>query len=358
MTTESSPPHGEQPPSAQQSSHSTARSVLYYAPGDGLGHLSRAARYLNTFHPEAHCILISHSKYLSHTYLNSHLPRFTQLLPLPSTDNPDHGAWRMALESLIEAQKGADVTLCLDVFPFGLFGELIGLQLPKEMPVEWVCRRLKWSAYAQHLQAHQRIEKLPPPLSTRLEVVALEPLEAEQLAWISQWSLKTQPASLDWTPWPSTLTPELQEALLASPPPWLVLHSGPLAELEALVGYAHDQRELEGHGGPLWLITPERLPLAEIEQLQNSLRRHGPEPHDSEASFRCFAQWPAHALFPHAHRMITGCGYNLMHELEFSPQAQEREWPSYHRFLPFPRQFDDQFWRAARLRHPSPPLHR
>jgi hypothetical protein len=53
--------------------------------------------------------------------------------------------------------------------------------------------------------------------------------------------------------------------------------------------------------------------------------------------------YPATPLLPLADRILTACGFNVM--------RQTAAYRQQHRFLPFPRRFDDQFLRAARHRH-------
>jgi hypothetical protein len=52
--------------------------------------------------------------------------------------------------------------------------------------------------------------------------------------------------------------------------------------------------------------------------------------------------YPVTPLLPHAERIITACGFNVMRHTAAYRQR--------HRFIPFPRHLDDQFVRAARHR--------
>ena len=116
--------------------------------------------------------------------------------------------------------------------------------------------------------------------------------------------------------------------MLDKPPPgapdgWLVVHSGPPAETAELVAYAREVAELDGVRPRLTVVTP--------------IRPHGLPP--DVAHLDLYPAWP---LFARAERIVTAAGCNVMRQLA--------PWPERHRVLPFPRRFDDQFTRAARVR--------
>jgi len=303
--------------------HASSR-VLYHAPGDGLGHLVRAAWFLRTYFSDSELILSSNSSYLSDHRLKHFLPDQTSLLPLPSHRSVPASSWQALLQRPI---YDGLTHLCIDVFPLGLQGELLGLHLPSSVQVWLISRRLKWAAYRAHLGDTMA---QPPPFSSPCRQLVLEPLETEHEAFLMRLGSGSITCP---TPIRSriTLTPAAREPLPApvqealdsvTQPPWLIVHSGGREELEALVGYAHDLRTLEGHEGPLWLVTPE--PLTDTSWLSPEVR--------------CLSLWPVEALFAPAHRIVTACGFNLMQEL--------RPWRYKHHFMPLPRRFDDQHWRA------------
>lgn len=307
--------------------------VLYHAPGDGLGHLVRAGRFLRTYFPTSYIIVTSNSRYLFDPRLTELLAPQTSKVLLPSTPFSPRQAWQALLQSCLD--EGL-THLCIDAFPLGLHGELMGLHIPETVSVWQLCRRLKWSDYRTQL-GDPLTGPLPFPSSCR--TVLLEPLETAHLAFLGRIDRGVHsafpPAHHAPTPAPATdptLIAGLLEALAALPqPPWLIIHSGSREELEALVGYAHDLRTLEGHEGPLWLVTPEPLT----------------EPLALSPPVHALSLWPVDALFAPAHRIVTACGYNLMEEL--------RPWRHKHHFMPLPRRFDDQHWRA-RWHRTEPPV--
>jgi hypothetical protein len=104
---------------------------------------------------------------------------------------------------------------------------------------------------------------------------------------------------------------------------WLIVHSGPLAEVEELVAYTAELRRLHGSDVEVRVATPCHPTLP--------------------PGFERIDAFPATPLFGAAERIITAAGFNVMLETE---RHRER-----HEVVPFPRRFDDQFLRAARRRH-------
>ena len=101
-------------------------------------------------------------------------------------------------------------------------------------------------------------------------------------------------------------------------PTWLVVHSGPAAEVRSLIEFAF--REAKNASPRFVVVSPRALDLpAGVERISHPR---------------------AWELFPHADRIVTACGFNSM--LEAAP------WRSKHLFLPLERRFDDQNLRAAR----------
>jgi hypothetical protein len=105
---------------------------------------------------------------------------------------------------------------------------------------------------------------------------------------------------------PLALRPAEPGPPLLDEPHWLVVHSGPRHELDVLLTHARD--------------APRTLVIS---------------PH---------AQWiyPIAQHLGHAERIITGAGFNLMHE---AAPFRDR-----HVHIPFPRVLDDQFARSAAAR--------
>lgn len=142
-----------------------------------------------------------------------------------------------------------------------------------------IARRLRWDAYA---------DRLDGPLPMYERVHRLEPLGY------------AAPGPVE----PLQLPHAAPGAPLADEPHTLVVHAGPQDELDQLLAHAR---------GMTLILHP----------------RH----HDVV---------PAEPHFSHAAHIITGAGFNAMHE---AAPYRER-----HTFLAFPRALDDQHARAAMIR--------
>ncbi len=251
--------------------------ILYYALGGGLGHLTRARRVLGALGEEA--ALLTASCYARD-------PRVVGSLPVVFVPPPlgrDRGAFRRWLERTLD-ELGPD-ELIVDSFPGGILGELCGMALP---PARHVARRLNWGAYAQRLDG---------PLPRYDAVYAVEPV-AHPL-----------PGPVE----PLALATEAGDAPLVEEPHWLVVHSGPEAELATLLEHAA--------GAPRVLVVSPHRP----------------------ARLPAHARWSdVYPVAPHlggAERIVTAAGFNAMHETA--------PWRERHTFVPFERALDDQFARAA-----------
>jgi hypothetical protein len=109
---------------------------------------------------------------------------------------------------------------------------------------------------------------------------------------------------------------------------WLIVHAGPGTEIAELVGYAREMADLEGVRPRLTLVSP------------------GPRPDVLPPEVAHLDVYPAWPLFGSAARIITAAGCNAVRQLA--------PWRDRHRMMPFPRRFDDQYARAARVRAAGP----
>ena len=171
--------------------------IVYYAPGGGLGHLTRGLRVLEKLGLEATMVTTSpHAERVCSSFLR--VPRALE------HDREAHRDWLRGL--------GAE-RLIADAFPGGIQGELCGLDLP----IDYVARLLRWDAYRAAVPFEL------PPIETTYVV--------EELTHVPFGTV----VPLDLTP---PLVEEVEEE-----PYWLVVHSGPEEEVRELVAYA---RELDG----------------------------------------------------------------------------------------------------------------
>jgi hypothetical protein len=259
--------------------------ILYYALGGGLGHLTRARRVLAALDLSERATLLTASRFARDPRVTGGLP----VIGVPARLGRDRAAFRRWLAGALAALDPEE--LIVDSFPGGILGELCELALP---PARHVARRLRWPAYAARLAG---------PLPRYEVAYALEPLaddHARELAWCAR---RVQPLALPVEPAGAPLVDE---------PHWLVVHSGPDAELLALLGRAA--------AAPRIVVVsprrPSRLPAR--------------------------AQWrdvyPVAPHLAHAERIVTAAGFNLVQE---TAALRER-----HVRVPFPRALDDQFGRV------------
>jgi len=272
--------------------------VLYYALGGGLGHLVRAGKVLAALDAAQSAAILTASPFARDPRVIGTLP----VIEVPARLDGDRAAFRAWLEDALATLRPDE--LLVDSFPAGILGELCGLELP---PARHVARRLRWPAYARRLAG---------PLPRFELTYALEPLSAPHRAALEACSARIRPLELPSAPhgYPP----------LIDGPHWLVIHSGPDAEILELARHAHGLRTRETDHLEIIVISPRPpswLPPA--------------------------AHWrDVHPVAPHAHhaeRIITAAGFNAMHELA---PVRER-----HHFLPFARPLDDQFARAAAIQN-------
>ena len=251
--------------------------IVCYAAGDGLGHLMRLRSALHTLSPDGPVTVVTGSPF--------------------ARDPRVAGGWHV-----VESAAGlAPDEVVVDAFPAGLKGELT--RFPPGTRVTHLARLLRWDAYRPLLPAD-------PPRFDRTFV--LEPLAPAHDAYLREVSDEVSPL---------TLTDPPSEPIDVDG--WLIVHSGPEAEILELIAYAQDMASAERVAPPMTLVSPQR-------------------PHDLPAGIAHLDIYPAHRPGPNVDRIITAAGFNAVRQ--FAP------WRERHRMLPFPRSLDDQFARAARAR--------
>jgi hypothetical protein len=290
--------------------------VLYYAMGGGLGHLVRARAVLHTLGLEGDAALVTASPHAADARVTGGLP--VHAAPDGAIDaGVCRSVYRAWLAQTLARLRPEEIFV--DTFPAGLLGELADLRAAAPRArLTYVGRLLRWGVYRDALPAGAR-----PPRFDRAFLV--EPLHADHAAAVGATCDAVRALALRDPPAPPPAG--AADAFDLPDRPWLVVHSGPAAELDELLAYARELQRLEGAGRPLVAVTP--LPRAAVPAGVAVVDAH-----------------PASALFARAARIVTACGFNLMRQTQ---AHQDR-----HSFLPFPRRFDDQFARAARRRAGAP----
>ncbi|WP_336213674.1 hypothetical protein [Nonomuraea sp. LPB2021202275-12-8] len=195
--------------------------------------------------------------------------------------------------------------IVVDAFPAGLEGELTRAGLPPGVPVVHLARLLRWDAYRPLISQTPRFDR----------TWLVEPVSGPHLAFLRSVSARVEPLAL--TDPPAGDVPVLEAG------GWLVVHSGPPEETMELVAYARESAAAEGARPRITLVSP--------------VAPAGLPPEVAHLAAR-----PAWPLFAGAARIISAAGFNTVRQA--APHRHK------HRVLPFPRRFDDQFTRAARLR--------
>ena len=266
--------------------------IVCYAAGGGLGHLTRVRAFLHTTRPGREAVILTSSSYAADPRVVG--PYRTVCAP----PDAEPGPWFVAaLADLVPTE------LIVDAFPGGRYGELTASSVPASIgSVTHLARLLQWTRYRAVAAG---------PLPHFDHTWLLEPLTADHHADLVAVSGAVGP--LDLVDPPPTGVVGIDDGT------WLIVHSGPAAEVAELVGYAEQTAAMEGVRPRLVLVSP-------VE-------------HPGVSRLDAYPAWP---LFARASRIITAAGCNAV--------RQTAPWRDRHRMVPFPRLFDDQFTRATRAR--------
>jgi hypothetical protein len=283
--------------------------------GGGLGHLTRlrAARFtLDLLGPTT---IISAQPSASDPRLTGGA---TVLAPPPAL-NGQRAAFGRWLLAAIQACRPRLVLL--DAFPLGVLGEWGDPALAQDVfdlcravPVVHLARRLRFDVYARRAGLCDSTTTHALSLSTSF---VLEPLEDAHQAFLSRHSQQVRSLVLQDPPTtaPAPPVPRPQPGT----PWWLVVHSGPQAEVLQLVGCARARAAASPQAGG---------PRPQIDVIAND--ESVPGAHDI---------YPAAPLFVDAAAVFTGAGFNAIRQ--GTPPGVV------HHVLPFARALDDQRWRAG-----------
>jgi hypothetical protein len=282
--------------------------TVYYAMGGGLGHLVRARAIAHTLKLDPAMTVLTSSTYADDPRVSG--PMLVRRVPSALERSPqDCRAW---MESTLKALRPD--TVIIDAFPNGIVGELIGAALPPGTALHHVARLVR----ADALPAVFR------PGGPAFDIsYCVEELAAEHLALLRTRSQRLQVLAVQ-DPSADDLSPTHRTILARHRAFWLVVHSGPAAEVEELIRFAADLRAMEADDVDLFALT--RSPVEGIA-----------------SRTYCYDVFPASPLFPSARRIVSAAGFNVMRQTE--------PWRDRHLVHPLPRPYDDQYRRAARRAH-------
>ena len=268
--------------------------VVHYAIGGGLGHLVRARAFLESRGLANDAVILTASDYADD-------PRVLGAIAherVPKSLARDRDALRAHLKRRIDAIAPALVVV--DAFPCGILGELGAID---GVACWHLARRLRWDVYAPMIDSRPRFAR----------TFRLEPLAPAHEEFLRGCSDAIDDLALEE---PAPASPPIEGAY------WLVVHSGPEAEVAELVAHACERRAIERVEAPILVASP-----------------HAPRDLPPD----CFALdiHPAHALFERAQRIVSAAGFNVM--------RQAARYRDKHVVVPMPRRLDDQFARAQTL---------
>jgi hypothetical protein len=273
--------------------------IVAYAMGGGLGHVRRARAALAALAPGAGNAILTASRLASGDDL-IRVPRRLAASPAAFAD------WLRA-----ELRSLAPSAMLVDAFPLGILGELALPRVLPDVPLYHLARLLRWDAYAGAFPG------APPRYSAVYVVEALTPRHE---AFLRSHCARLERMNLPPGSQAAPAEDPLAQWRLPRRPLWLVVHSGPEAEVRALLEFARHRACAEG-------VEPRFVVVS-------------PGTDDAGSDVVRLAHAPASALFPYAERIVTACGFNCMREAE--PYAER------HLFMPFARRFDIQALRAVR----------
>jgi hypothetical protein len=279
--------------------------ILVAAPGAGLGHLVRACAVSVEL-----AQLGLRARIITHSIYAEGLRRLTGC----SIDFIPASHWRTAVPRYVD--HWVPKLVVLDTFPWGIRGEWADTT-PRRFRFVLLARRLNVPAYLQASGLGWN-----PESPTLRHVIVCEPLSRAYRALLEDAGseLHVLPGRIRF-PWieSSIRVPTRLMETLGERPTWLVVHSGPLDEVERLVELAGTDMAMRGVG-QIVAILPQGTP---------------------HAAFRSFEFFPASLLYPYAHRVVTGAGYNCI--------AEAVPWRAKHLCHPFARRYDEQQDRLGEL---------
>ncbi|GAA0189475.1 hypothetical protein GCM10009122_49790 [Fulvivirga kasyanovii] len=270
--------------------------IIFYGFGGGFGHLSRIKTFIDNFGIERPYKVLTNNRSAFQLFEEKHIAF------LPADHDFEAGSLRKWLTGVIREYSPGE--FYIDTFPCGLLGELSD-DLFAGITVNYLCRRLRWHKYQPLISQH------PPHIDC---AYVFEPLEPEHDNYVKN-AVSVKRVEMIF-PAPN-IKPEALGHL--SQPVWLVVHTTHQDEIEVLTDHAIDLAKMEGTQPQVVVLCDQHANVPEGVKLL-----HGEKPID----------W-----YPHVEKIFTAAGFNTWYQL--------KPWRNRHVAIPFPRKFDDQFWRAG-----------
>jgi predicted glycosyltransferase len=282
--------------------------ILYYAVGGGYGHYSRAISYFHTnqIHEDNFLILCNPElQSLSTTKKN-----------ILSIKESDLTMFDILLSNIVRDYSIDEIII--DTFPMGILGEWIKFQT--KIPKKLILRNLNIKRYLKDISI--RLSKqidfpfLLDYLSKEFKVLyQIEPISVDYYEIIYPLNKLIKKFVLQ-----NDLNIQIDFSIMPEKY-FLVVHSGSLEELENLVFYAIDYKKMNQSKEIILIISAHKIEIDDCISIK---------------------EYPAKNYFQRASKIITACGFNSIFEtISFRDK---------HLCIPFPRRYDDQFYRKKNLK--------
>lgn len=273
--------------------------IAFYALGGGWGHFTRVKSFMEQEGIDSPIkVIVSNPKAI--TYFDKE-----ELIIVPESA---HNHAEQLQSFIIEVVASYKIkTWYIDTFPVGILGELRA-EVFQGAEINFLARRLKWEQY---------LPLIKTPLSFE-HVYRFEPLEELHQAYLKNHSEITYIINLTYR---KADVETVHPILKADNPIWLVVHTNDLNELEVLVEHARDLAEVKQEDPVIVVLSDLKADFCDAHTL---LSDENPQ------------HW-----YGVVDRIFTAAGFNSWYELE--PFRDK------HIYLPFPRKYDDQFWRCQQV---------
>ncbi|MDF9795103.1 hypothetical protein OKW21_000366 [Catalinimonas alkaloidigena] len=283
---------------------------LYYAVGGGLGHLSRAIAFIHT-RPDLNIdntivMLADRDIYqMEQAAFMEEKWRALRIAPIPLSFFKRFEKLSAYLKNWVN--DNVPDQIYLDTFPEGIMGEW-NFEISKPAQLHYVGRYLNWPNYQQ------------PVFKSFDTLYKVDDWHPEQQSYLPLLSPNTVEVKLQYpeAKVPGGILTQFQQWKEEGKDIWLVVHSEPAEEVEALLHYARDVAKAE-QTSPVFVLCSQ----SKVDDKQLDLH---------------LSLFPAYGLFVHVDKIVTAGGFNLM--------QQAKHFRDKHRCMPFPRRFDDQFMRV------------
>lgn len=274
--------------------------ILFYSVGGGLGHLTRFSTFYATMGLHEPVTVIASSPFARDQRVVS--PVHRAMIP-PFAAAKSRESLIVWLQQLMDEIKPAQ--FFIDAFPGGILGELNELSFPADCECNLIARIIKWKSYQ---------ERIPQFRLHFKKVFVLEALDPEYMTFLQQNAKTVETAQL-------LMPPLTTPPITISDNAWLVIHSGPDSELQAILGKVDQDLATQQVKPEVVVIYPGKRPAFVDEK------------------FRFENLYPAYGLFPRAKRIYSAAGFNMIQQM--------RDFRFKHYVMPFVRLFDDQHARVG-----------